>query len=215
MTLVTSAVQCSSCGTAKTDPRRDRAFADAAMDRYARGDDSAFADVYDAVAPIIYRYLVREVRDLCRAEDLLQRTLLQVHRHRASYILGSPVVPWAFAIARRLCIDEFRRNKTDALWRAGAIDESEHRASRIPEDEVASREMAALVDAQLARLPEPQRVAFALVKLDGLSHEEAAQVLGTSANAAKLRVSRACAAIRAALGRPFDADETNSETAKP
>jgi RNA polymerase sigma-70 factor (ECF subfamily) len=185
------------------------------MDRYARGDDSAFADVYDAIAPMIYRYLVREVRHLCRAEDLLQQTLLQVHRHRASYILGSPVVPWAFAIARRLCIDEFRRNETDALWRAGAINESEHWASRIPEDEVASREMAALVDAHLARLPESQRVAFALVKLDGLCHEEAALVLGTSANAAKLRVFRACSAIRAALGEAFDADGADSETTKP
>ena len=176
------------------------------MDRYAHGDDSAFADVYDAVAPMIYRYIVRQVRDLCRAEDLLQQTLLQVHRHRASYIAGSPVVPWAFAIARRLCIDEFRRNKTDALWRAGAIDENRHPAFRVPEDEVASREVATLLDAELARLPEPQRVAFELVKLDGLSHEEAAQVLGTSANAVKLRAFRAHCAIRAALGRPFDAD---------
>jgi len=50
---------------------------DLAMDRYAAGDQSAFADVYDGVAPRIYAYLRRQTGDAARAEDLLQQTLLQ------------------------------------------------------------------------------------------------------------------------------------------
>ncbi len=45
-----------------------------------------------------------------------KRTLLQIHRKRGSYVAGLAVLPWAYAIARRLCIDEFRRRKTDMLW---------------------------------------------------------------------------------------------------
>jgi hypothetical protein len=41
------------------------------MDRYARGDDAAFADVYDAVAPRIHTYLLRQTRDRGAADDLL------------------------------------------------------------------------------------------------------------------------------------------------
>ncbi len=169
------------------------------MDRYARGDDSAFADVYDTVAPSIRAYLLRRTGDGTRADDLLQLTLLQMHRHRGSYVAGLPVMPWAFAIARRLCIDEFRRRRTDALSAARSIEEDDRVTSTLPEDEVASRETAALVDAELGRLPEAQRVAFELLRLDGLSHEEAARFLGTTVSAVKLRAFRAYAALRTVL----------------
>jgi RNA polymerase sigma-70 factor (ECF subfamily) len=174
------------------------------MDRYARGDDGAFADVYDAVAPRIHRYLLRQTRDRVLADDLLQQTLLQVHRSRGSYVASFPVLPWVFAIARRLYIDEFRRRKTDTLCSARGIEESDRLASSQPEGEVAARETAELIEAELARMPEAQRVAFELLRIDGLSQDEAAQVLGTTVNAVKLRAFRAYSAIRRVLGRPVD-----------
>jgi RNA polymerase sigma-70 factor (ECF subfamily) len=174
------------------------------MDRYARGDDASFPDVYDAVAPSLHAYLLRQTRDRARADDLLQQTLLQMHRYRGSYVATYPVLPWAFAIARRLYIDEFRRRKTDALHSARGVLEGDRLASTVPEDEVSTREVAHRLEAELARIPETQRAAFELVKIGGLSHDEAAQVLGTTVGAVKLRTFRAYAAVRAALGRPFD-----------
>src|SRR4051794_38583840 len=79
--------------------------ANAAMDRYARGDDSAFADVFDAVGPRVHAYLMRQTGNPTVTDDLLQQTLLQMHRRRGTYAAGFPVLPWAFAIARRLYID--------------------------------------------------------------------------------------------------------------
>ncbi len=188
--------------------------ANAAMDRYARGDDCAFADVYDAVTPGVHAYLVRQTRDRARADDLLQQTLLQMHRNRGSYVAGLPVLPWAFAIARRLYIDELRRNKADALWSARGIQEGDRLASSLPEDELLSREMAHLIEAELARIPEPQRVAFELLRIDGLSHDQAAQVLGTTVSAVKQRAFRAYSAIRAVLGRRFDDPKVERQTRK-
>jgi RNA polymerase sigma-70 factor (ECF subfamily) len=178
--------------------------ANAAMERYARGDDSAFADVYDAVAPRVHAYLLRQTRDKVCADDLLQQTLLQMHRHRGSYATGFAVLPWAFAIARRLYIDEFRRRKTDALWSARGVADDDRLVSSSPDDEISSRELAGLVQAALARMPESQRVAFELLRLDGLSHDEAAQVLGTTVSAVKLRAFRAYTALRAVIGCPLD-----------
>ena len=175
--------------------------ANAAMDRYARGDDAAFADVYDAVAPRIHAYLLRHARDRAKADDLLQQTLLLIHRHRGSYSAGSPVLPWAFAIARRLYIDEFRRRRTDALWSARDLLEGDRSGSCRPDEEFALRETTQELEAALARLPETQRTAFDLVKIEGLSHQEAAAVLGTSVSAVKLRAFRAYAAVRGLLNR--------------
>jgi len=178
--------------------------ANAAMERYALGDESAFASVYDSVAPRVHAYLIRQTRDRAIADDLLQQTLLQIHRKRGTYAAGLPVLPWAFAIARRLYIDECRRRKTDALWSARDVGEDDRRAWSLPDDEVATREVAELVEAELARMPGNQRVAFELLKVDGLSHQEAAQVLGTTVSAVKLRAFRAYSAIRAVLGCPLE-----------
>jgi len=184
--------------------RGEGELASAAMERYAQGDESAFASVYDSVAPRVHAYLIRQTRDRAVADDLLQQTLLQIHRKRGTYVAGLPVLPWAFAIARRLYIDECRRRKTDALWSARAVGEDDRQASALPDDEFATREAARLVEAELARMPGNQRVAFELLKVDGLSHQEAAQALGTTVNAVKLRAFRAYSAIRAVLGCPLE-----------
>jgi RNA polymerase sigma-70 factor, ECF subfamily len=178
--------------------------ANAAMERYAQGDESAFASVYDSVAPRVYAYLIRQTRDRVVADDLLQQTLLQIHRKRGTYAAGLPVLPWAFAIARRLYIDECRRRKTDALWSARDVGEDDQQAWLFPDDEVAARQTVRLVEAELARMPGNQRVAFELLKVDGLSHQEAARMLGTTVGAVKLRAFRAYSAIRSVLGHPLE-----------
>src|SRR4029453_10505975 len=87
--------------------------ADAAMERYARGDATAFADVYDAIAPRLLEFLRKATRDASAAEDLMQQTLLHMHRGRGSFIPGAPVMPWACAIARRLVTDSARRRRLE------------------------------------------------------------------------------------------------------
>ena len=67
------------------------------------------------------------------------------------------------------------------------------------EGEFAARETAARLQRALGSLPETQRRAFELVRLDGLSHEQAAATLGVTVCAVKLRAHRAYEALRSAL----------------
>jgi RNA polymerase sigma-70 factor (ECF subfamily) len=176
-----------------------RAEADVAMERYAAGDDASFGVVYDMLAPRLYGYLLRQTRQRARAEDLLQQTLLHMHRARASFIPGAEVTPWAFAIARRLLVDGIRRGKREVLSEDGELDAGRDHGPMA--DEVAqARELATEVQRVLARLPHSQRAAFELIKNEGLSVAEAAQVLGTTVAAVKLRAHRAYEALRGALG---------------
>ncbi len=176
---------------------RSRAEADLAMDRYAAGDDEAFAVVYDALAPRLHAYLLRHTRNSADAADLLQQTMLHIHRGRGVFISGAEVAPWAFAIARRLLS---RTRRRVPILRA---DEEllDGRASDAPraDDLVHAQELAARVDHALSELPTSQRQAFELTKKHGLSLVQAAQVLGTTVCAVKLRIHRAYGAIRATL----------------
>jgi RNA polymerase sigma-70 factor (ECF subfamily) len=177
-----------------------KSTASAAMDRYARGDDAAFPELYDALAPRLSSFLQRRTGNTARAEELLQQTFLQMHCARRHFSEQASVVPWAFAIARRLLIDDFRKRRE-------VLDDSERRDDReraapdaSPDRLLGQRRLVRRMEDELARLPEAQRATFELVQRDGLSMEEAAAVLGTTVNAAKLRVSRAYQTLRAALG---------------
>jgi RNA polymerase sigma-70 factor (ECF subfamily) len=180
-------------------PRTD---ADFAMERYAGGDNAAFAQVYDALAPRLYGYLLRQTRDRSRAEDLVQQTMLHIHRARDRFIAGAEVTPWAFAIARRLLVDDIRRGRRVILSDDGETDSSIS-DQPLADELVQAGELAIRIQAILAKLPNSQRAAFELIKQEGLTVAQAAQVLGTTVAAVKLRAHRAYEALRAGLGE-FD-----------
>jgi RNA polymerase sigma-70 factor, ECF subfamily len=184
------------------DSHRETAGVDAAMERYAAGDDAAFAELYDHLAPRLFGYLLRQTKDRARAEDLVQQTLLQMHAARGRFLPGAEVTPWAFAIARRLMIDGIRRGKREVL-RADGTEGDAHEpiaADDAADDVVQAQQLAGRLQEELARLPENQRVAFELIKQEGLSVVQAAQVLGTTVTAVKLRAHRAYEALRGILG---------------
>jgi RNA polymerase sigma-70 factor, ECF subfamily len=180
----------------------DTAALDAAMERYALGEDAAFEEIYDGLASRLYGFSLRHTRDRARAEDVVQQTLLQIHRARGRFVPGARVLPWAFAIARRLLIDQHRRSGREVLAKSDDGDDALDLllALDAAADELAiARQVAARIEHELARLPENQRVAFELIKQEGLSVADAAAALGTTVTAVKLRAHRAYEALRAVL----------------
>src|SRR4030095_430370 len=80
-----------------------------------------------------------------------------------------------------------------------------------PDSEQAAiaRETAALVESVLARIPPAQREAFVLLRYEGMSVEDAAEVLGSTPTAVKLRAFRAYEALREARGRERAREEAS------
>jgi RNA polymerase sigma-70 factor (ECF subfamily) len=178
---------------------------DAAMERYSKGDEAAFAELYDAIAPRLLGYLRKATRNDSAAEDLMQQALLHIHRARGTFIPGAPVMPWAFAIARRLMTDSARRHRLERrLFAEAPVDEERapyEPAAGLPDaDELLhARRMEKRVQERFDSLPEVQQTAYRLLQQEGMSLKGAAEVLGTSVSAVKLRAHRAYRALRAAL----------------
>jgi RNA polymerase sigma-70 factor (ECF subfamily) len=183
-------------------PEAWKKAASSAMDRYALGDDAAFSELYDLLAPRLSSFLLRRTRDVAWTEDLVQQTFLQMHCARSHFDQGASVTPWAFAIARRLLIDGLRKGGRDRF--PSELEDDEGRETPAPgssPDELAARRrLARRMNEELARVSESDRTAFELVKCDGLTMAEAAEILGVTANAVKLRAFRAYEALRATLG---------------
>lgn len=177
------------------------------MDRYARGDDGAFESLYDLLAPRLHTFLLRRTRDPARAQDLVQQTFLQMHAARRHFTPGAAVTPWTFAIARRLIIDGLRKGNRECLTDDSSETAEENQTSEVeegrdsmPDAIVGKRRLAKRVDEELARVPDAYRAAFELVQYDGLSMAEAAQVLGVTVAAVKLRAFRTYEVLRERLG---------------
>lgn len=150
------------------------------------GDSTAYATLLSALAallrPFVRRHLQRHDSDV---EDVLQDVLLAIHIRRESYDASrQPMTAWVYAIARYKVIDHLRReglrvhiplDGMDDLFAADTADAGD-----------AQRD----VDALVARLPEQQRRAVRLVKLDELSVREAAAETGLSETAVKVNVHR-------------------------
>jgi RNA polymerase sigma-70 factor (ECF subfamily) len=171
--------------------------ADRAMERYAAGDDRMFPIIYDVVAPRLASYVRRRVRDPHLANDIIQQTFLHLHRARSTFFPGAAVLPWAFAIGRRLIIDAARTAPATGVQ----LDLDSLPAADDVERLLETREAANQIAEGLKRLPAAQREAFELVKQKGLSLKEAARRLGTTAMAVKLRARRAICSLRSLLER--------------
>jgi RNA polymerase sigma-70 factor (ECF subfamily) len=188
-----------------SDAAQESSKADEAMNRYAEGDDSAFAVVHRAVAERLYAFLARMARSPVLADDLLQETFLRMHRARGSFVRGARLLPWCYAIARNVCIDHARQR---AVRKERAIGNEEGEAvfeqptgpDADGEQLTMAAELAEIVEAALAKLPHNQREAFVLLRYEGLSVADAAAVLGTTEGAVKLRAFHAYEALRAVLG---------------
>lgn len=179
------------------------------MRAFANGDEASFRELFRRHAEATLAFLQASTANRELAEDLLQDTFARVFRHREDWRgarggEGDSFRAWLFAIARNLARDAgrraaVRRRAADEI-REGATPAGEHvPAATSPEaapDEAAHRGAAARrILAALEKLPDAQREAFVLIRLQELSYEEVAAACSTTVAAAKMRVARATAAL--------------------
>ena len=85
---------------------------------YQNGKLEAFEELFAALSVPLRNYLTSLTRDRSWGEDLMQETFLQMHRSRHTYMPGRPVKPWAFGIARHVCL-MYRRSAARLAKREG------------------------------------------------------------------------------------------------
>ncbi len=171
------------------------------LSRVASRDPDAFALLYDQYAPLVFKVVLRMMRDRAEAEDLLQETFLQVWRTAASYDArrGDPSA-WLVTIARSRALDrlrspQYRRRAVEVPESAGA----ELRGACDPRDELSAREGAAAVRNALASLPEEQRRVIELAYFDGLTQSQIAQKVQQPLGTVKTRIRLGMLKLRGVL----------------
>lgn len=166
-------------------------------ERLSRREDGAFEEAYDRYAPMVRAYVARVVGH-SDADDVVQRTFIDVWRHVSRDDPGPRFAGWLFTIARRRSIDTLRSRRAEMVG-------VEHASDLVGEDgrEVAERIAGALeLRAALARLPEHERQVIELAYFAGLTHAEVAATLQAPVGTVKARSSRGTRRLARLLTAP-------------
>jgi RNA polymerase sigma-70 factor (ECF subfamily) len=165
---------------------------DGLMAGYQRGDSDAAAALIERVSPMLHRYFMVQVVSRRFADDLLQETWLRIHEGRHTYRPGQPVLPWLYAIARHVRVDQYRKVRR--------VETREHQVESLPEA-VRPTSAADTPDLQaiLLALPESQREVIVMLKVFGMSLEEVARATSSTVGSVKQKAHRAYEKLRGLL----------------
>ncbi|HEY8146925.1 MAG TPA: RNA polymerase sigma factor [Kofleriaceae bacterium] len=148
------------------------------------------------VFALLYRMMGAGRRD--RVEDLAQETFLSVFRSLGQFAPLGParLSSWILTIASRRAIDELRRTGGDA---PAALDGEVLVSPARADDRARRRDLGQRVERAIGELGPELRAAFLLREMHGLEYAEIARALSIDLGTVKSRLSRARAALRAAL----------------
>jgi RNA polymerase sigma-70 factor (ECF subfamily) len=171
------------------------------LSRAARGDETAFAALYDATSARCYGLALRVVRNPALAEEVLQEAYLDVWRHSARYDEGrGSAIGWILTIVHRKAVDRVRSTEAST-----SRDTTYHRENTpIDHDQTAEAAQSSL-EAQRVRgavttLTEIQREAVELAFFSGYTHTEVATLLDIPVGTAKTRIRDGLIRLRDAMG---------------
>lgn len=146
-----------------------------------QGDKTAYTVLLGAARAWLQRYFARRIPPH-QLDDLIQDTLLSVHRKLATCDASRPFLPWLAAIARYRWVDQLRRT-----YRADEVPMDEEYAALSEEPAISAR---ISLDRLFQHLSSAQAEVIELVKIKGLSVTEAALATGQSESLIKVNIHR-------------------------
>lgn len=160
-------------------------------------------DCLEAYVPRVYRFALRLTSDVDQAEDLTQETFLRAWRRRSGLRDPRAVRVWLFRIAANLWNDQLRRKRQKAARAGPLVDQLE---CRLPNPEQTLVEADDLRQAlrELNALPDRQREVLYLCAVEGLSLDEAADILDIGKDAVKSSLCQARRKMRERLSNLLD-----------
>jgi RNA polymerase sigma-70 factor (ECF subfamily) len=179
-----------------SDPRSDEEL----MLAYVAGERAAFKLLFERYAGLLFGMAKRRLGSDDDARDVVQQTMLQMHRARNDFRPGARLRPWLFTIAMNLVREQYRKRKR----RREQVLEPSHspavpeNASEVERDDD-QRVRAARIRTALASLPAQQREVIELHWFEESPYEEIARVVGASVAAVRVRAHRGYERLREIL----------------
>lgn len=160
------------------------------LERTQAGDGEAYRQLLDEIGPLLFHFVRKRVFNQDLVPDVYQEVLMTFHKARHSYEPGRPLGPWLFTVARNSILTALGKNRRYVEREVP----SEKLPEIIPLEDGGSMEEE--LKEALQGLPPIYRQAVEMLKLRGLSLEEAAKEIGITVGALKVRAHRGYGLLR-------------------
>ena len=173
--------------------------------RAAGGDPAAFQALVERHRAMVYRVAYQFAGNHHDAEDIAQEVFIKVYRSLDRFRQDAQLSSWLYRIVMNACIDHRRRHSPAGCAPFG--EEAEHRLLNTPEegpgpeDVAYAGELGQVLEAEIGRLPEGQRIVFIMRHHQGLKLGEIAAALGLAEGTVKRQLHAAVHRLRGALSR--------------
>ncbi|MEM1127705.1 MAG: sigma-70 family RNA polymerase sigma factor [Bacteroidota bacterium] len=186
------------------------------VDAILRGDRMAFGQLVQQESPRLYRMAYRMLRDESEAQSVVQETFLQAFQGLGSFRREAKLTTWLYGIGLNLARGVLRKQRRyqpldeEGMDRLQPTFMNGMRASEVvawnPEQYAEAEDRHRLVHEAIGQLPEAYRTVVLLRDIEQLSTTEAAEALGISEGALRVRLHRARHALRTLLDPYFRED---------
>ena len=168
------------------------------MLRAARGDESAFRQLFDHHYPRAVNIAYRSLGDMDLAEDVAMDAFANIYESRSSYKPRAKFSTYLYRVVINLCLNAAKRRRT---VRQEPLNESTVGASadKDPATQAQRAETSRQVQQAILSLPANQRIALVLTQYDQMSYASAAEAMKVSVKALESLLHRAKRNLRIAL----------------
>jgi RNA polymerase sigma-70 factor (ECF subfamily) len=169
--------------------------------RCGRGDEAAFAELYDLTAPRVFGMVLRVMRDRTQSEEVTQEVFLEIWRTASRFDADrGSAVSWLLTIAHRRSVDRVRSAEASS-----ARDTTYHHQTHAPPHDATAEAAHSSLEGRRVRqamqsLTEVQREALELAYFGGYTHTEVAAMLDLPLGTAKTRIRDGLIRLRDTMG---------------
>ena len=167
------------------------------ISRLKLGEAPAFKLLVEKYQDRVYYSVLNILQNASEAEDTAQETFIQVYESIGSFKEASSLATWIYRIGINKALEKIRKRKNRQRlhsiipWWMPSEEKSVDAAYLNPEIRSEHKEKAAFIFKAISELPNNQRIAFTLVRVQGMKHEEVSEIMQLSVKAIESLLSRA------------------------
>ncbi len=177
------------------------------LNRLAHGDQIAGRQFVDNHQVNVYNVCYSFLQNEHDAEDVAQEVFIEAIRNSGKFRGDAKLSTWLYRIAVNRSINHLRDNKKRRFWKeidalfgfGSSGDEPLETGPAVNADYLEQKELKQLIESSIQSLPEKQRIAFTLNKLEDLSYAEVAEIMQTSLSSVESLIHRARTGLQAKL----------------
>jgi RNA polymerase sigma-70 factor (ECF subfamily) len=176
-----------------------------------------YREIYNQYYAKVRKFVLASVKNEWVADDVVQETFVRIQENLDSVKDSSRISSWIFRIAYNLCQDHFRQSARSSPREGISQERMEASKEASIQKELEQRQMGQCVQGHMSLLPESLRTVLILYDIMDFSHQEIAEILGTTIENTKVRLHRARKRFKVILEEQcaFEVDERSVLVCEP